>query len=208
MRLRSSEGYEILPACAELGAESPVGRRTEFVILQEQRGRFAIALLTLPTGAGAVVRARSRPRDASQDGARDEFRIDAVSGRLVSSEIYADESAGEKTLARVLDIHHGSIFGWPGKLVFMQAAPLMPLFAKSPVSCSTFRDEGTGAHHHRRSGALFRANEPEAHHDLLNAYASCRRRNSVAKARNSSALICRHIEPGMRAASSGVCVTI
>jgi sulfite reductase (NADPH) flavoprotein alpha-component len=29
----------------------------------------------------------------------------------------------------VLDIHRGSIFGWPGKLIFMLAAALMPLFA-------------------------------------------------------------------------------
>jgi len=31
-------------------------------------------------------------------------------------------------LASVLDIHRGSIFGWPGKLLFMLAAALMPLF--------------------------------------------------------------------------------
>ena len=62
------------------------------------------------------------------DGARDEFRIDAVTGRLVSSEIYADKTIGERILASVLDIHRGSIFGWPGKLLFMVAAALMPLF--------------------------------------------------------------------------------
>ena len=96
--------------------------------LQEQGGRFATAQLTLPAGAGTLVRIRSRAPDAS-DGTRDEFRIDAVTGRLVSSELYADKSGGEKILARVLDIHRGSIFGWPGKLVFMLAAALMPLFA-------------------------------------------------------------------------------
>jgi len=31
-------------------------------------------------------------------------------------------------LASVLDIHRGSIFGWPGQLLFMVAAALMPLF--------------------------------------------------------------------------------
>jgi sulfite reductase (NADPH) flavoprotein alpha-component len=31
-------------------------------------------------------------------------------------------------LASVLDIHSGSIFGWPGQLLFMLAAALMPLF--------------------------------------------------------------------------------
>jgi len=31
-------------------------------------------------------------------------------------------------LSRVLDIHRGSIFGWPGRLLFMLSAALMPLF--------------------------------------------------------------------------------
>ena len=97
--------------------------------LHEQGSRYATAQLTLPTGAGTVVRIRSRARDATHDGARDELRIDAVTGQLVSSELYADKTIGEKTLASVLDIHRGSILGWPGKLVFMLAAALMPLFA-------------------------------------------------------------------------------
>jgi uncharacterized iron-regulated membrane protein len=96
--------------------------------LHEQGSRFATAQLTLPAGAGTVVRIRSWARDASHDGARDEFRIDAVTGRLVSSEIYADKSIGERILASVLDIHRGSILGWPGQLLFMMAAALMPLF--------------------------------------------------------------------------------
>jgi sulfite reductase (NADPH) flavoprotein alpha-component len=96
--------------------------------LHERSGRFSTAQLTLPAGAGTIVRIRARAADASEDGGRDEFRIDAATGRLVSSDIYADKSAGEKLLARVLDIHRGSIFGWPGKLVFMLAAALMPLF--------------------------------------------------------------------------------
>jgi len=63
------------------------------------------------------------------DGARDEFRVDAITGRLISSEIYADKSTGERILANLLDIHRGSLWGWPGKLLFMLAAALMPLIA-------------------------------------------------------------------------------
>jgi uncharacterized iron-regulated membrane protein len=96
--------------------------------LHEQGSRFATAQLTLPAGAGTLVRIRSWARDASHDGARDEFRIDAVTGRLVSSEIYADKTVGERILSSVLDIHRGSVLGWPGKLLFMVAAALMPLF--------------------------------------------------------------------------------
>jgi len=96
--------------------------------LSQQGYRFATAQLTLPAGPGTLVRIRSWARDASHNGARDEFRIDAVTGQLTSSEIYADKSTGERILASVLDIHRGSIFGWPGKLLFMSAAALMPLF--------------------------------------------------------------------------------
>lgn len=96
--------------------------------LRLQGDRFAMAQLTLPAGTGTLVRVRSWARDASHNGARDEFRIDAVTGQLTSSEIYADKSTGERILASVLDIHRGSIFGWPGKLLFMSAAALMPLF--------------------------------------------------------------------------------
>jgi sulfite reductase (NADPH) flavoprotein alpha-component len=97
--------------------------------LHEQGSRFATAQLTLPSGADTVMRIRSWARDASHPGARDEFRIDAITGRLLSSEIYADKPLGERVLSSVLDIHRGSILGWPGKLLFMLAAALMPLFA-------------------------------------------------------------------------------
>jgi len=110
-------------------AEKPLSLdRAWSAFLHEQGGRFATAQLTLPAGAGTVVRVRSWARDASHEGARDEFRIDAVTGRVVSSDIYEDKTTGERILANVLDIHRGSIFGWPGKLMFMVAAALMPLF--------------------------------------------------------------------------------
>jgi uncharacterized iron-regulated membrane protein len=57
----------------------------------------------------------------------------AATGLLVSSEIYADKTTGEQILASVLDIHRGSPFGWPGKLLFMVATALMPLFAVTGV---------------------------------------------------------------------------
>jgi uncharacterized iron-regulated membrane protein len=97
------------------------------VFLREQGHRYERAQLQLPNGAGTIVRIRSWVRNAGDEG-RDELRIDAASGRLVSAEIYADKTLGERVLARVLDIHRGSILGWPGKLLFMLAAALMPLF--------------------------------------------------------------------------------
>lgn len=78
------------------------------------------------------MRVRAWLTDA-RDGAHDEFRIDGRSGQILSADIYADKTIGEKVLARVLDIHRGSIFGWPGQLLFMLAAAAMPLFGVTGV---------------------------------------------------------------------------
>jgi uncharacterized iron-regulated membrane protein len=121
-------------AGAKSAADKPVADRPLSLdrawsaFLHEQGNRFATAQLMLPAGAGTIVRVRSWAQDATHEGARDEFRIDAVTGRVVSSEIYADKTTGERILANLLDIHRGSIFGWPGKLLFMVAAALTPLF--------------------------------------------------------------------------------
>ncbi|WP_407181064.1 PepSY-associated TM helix domain-containing protein [Bradyrhizobium sp. STM 3562] len=101
--------------------------------LHEQGSRFATAQLTLPAGAGTIVRIRSWAQGISHEGARDEFRVDAVTGQIVSSEIYADKTIGERILSSVLDIHRGSILGWSGKLLFMLAASLMPLFTVTGI---------------------------------------------------------------------------
>ncbi|TWB98100.1 sulfite reductase (NADPH) flavoprotein alpha-component [Bradyrhizobium macuxiense] len=97
--------------------------------LQQENNDYGRALLTLPAGAGTAVRVRSWPRDSSLESVRDEFRIDAVTGRVISSDRYADKTVGERVLAGVLDIHRGAILGWPGKLAFMLAAAMTPLFA-------------------------------------------------------------------------------
>ncbi|UFX49135.1 PepSY domain-containing protein [Bradyrhizobium sp. 41S5] len=97
--------------------------------LEQENNDYGRVLLTLPAGASTAVRVRSWPRDSSLESVRDEFRIDAVTGRVISSDRYADKTFGERVLAGVLDIHRGAILGWPGKLAFMLAAALMPLFA-------------------------------------------------------------------------------
>ncbi|MET4324514.1 putative iron-regulated membrane protein [Bradyrhizobium sp. i1.15.2] len=112
----------------------PIGfDRAWAAFLHEEGSRFSKALLTLPAGPGTVIRIRSWGKDSTLDTTRDELRIDAVTGQLVSAERYADKTFGEKIIANVLDIHRGAILGWPGKLAFMVAAALMPLFAVTGV---------------------------------------------------------------------------
>jgi len=113
---------------AKAGAEPLTFDRVWSTFLHEQGSRYARALLTLPAGTGTVVRVRSWARDSTLESVRDELRIDAVTGHLVSADLYANKTLGERLLAGVLDIHRGAILGWPGKLAFMLAAALMPLF--------------------------------------------------------------------------------
>ncbi|MBR0819065.1 PepSY domain-containing protein [Bradyrhizobium liaoningense] len=112
----------------------PVGFDLAWSTLQREEGdRFSKALLTLPAGPGTVIRIRSWPKDSTLDTTRDEFRVDAVTGQVISAERYADKTLGEKIIANVLDIHRGAFLGWPGKLAFMIAAALMPLFSVTGI---------------------------------------------------------------------------
>ncbi|MCK1653111.1 PepSY domain-containing protein [Bradyrhizobium sp. 149] len=112
----------------------PIGFDHAWTTFQREEGsRFSKALLTLPTGPGTAIRIRSWGKDSTLDTTRDEFRIDAVTGQLISAERYADKTFGEKIIANLLDIHRGAFLGWPGKLAFMIAAALMPLFSVTGI---------------------------------------------------------------------------
>ncbi len=112
----------------------PIGfDRAWSTLLHQESSHFARALLTLPAGPGTLIRVRRWQNDSTLESVRDEFRIDAVTGQVVSAERYADKTFGEKAIAGVLDIHRGAALGWPGKLAFMMAAALMPLFAITGV---------------------------------------------------------------------------
>ncbi|RXT43445.1 PepSY-associated TM helix domain-containing protein [Bradyrhizobium betae] len=100
---------------------------------RDEGDHFSRALFTLPAGPGTLIRIRSWGKDSTLDTTRDEFRIDAVTGQVISAERYADKTLGEKIIANVLDIHRGAFLGWPGKLAFMIAAALMPLFAVTGI---------------------------------------------------------------------------
>lgn len=128
---RTSHATDANASAAEPEASLNLDRAWE-ALLRAQPNGFVTAQLILPSAAGTVIRVRSWHHDGL-DGARDEFRIDATTGQIVASERYADKTTGERILARVFDIHRGGILGWPGKLLFMFAAALMPLFLVTGV---------------------------------------------------------------------------
>lgn len=122
------------PAAALREPGQPMGSdRAWSTFLHEEGDRFSRALLTLPAAPGTVMRIRSWGKEATLEATRDEFRIDAATGHMVSAERYADKTFGEKIIASVYDLHRGAILGWPGKLAFMLAAALMPLFAVTGI---------------------------------------------------------------------------
>ncbi|WP_407185954.1 PepSY-associated TM helix domain-containing protein [Bradyrhizobium centrosematis] len=115
-------------------AAQPIGFDQAWTtFLREEGDRFSRASLTLPGGPGTTIRIRSWGKASLLETTRDEFRIDAVTGQLVSADRYADKTFGEKIIAAIYDIHRGAILGWPGKLAFMMAAILMPLFAVTGI---------------------------------------------------------------------------
>jgi sulfite reductase (NADPH) flavoprotein alpha-component len=121
-------------AAARDEAVQAVGFDRAWATIQREEGdRFSKVLLALPNGPGTVIRIRSWPKDSTLDTTRDEFRIDGATGQVLSAERYSDKTFGEKIIANLLDIHRGAVLGWPGKLAFMIAAALMPLFAVTGV---------------------------------------------------------------------------
>jgi len=121
-------------AAGDAGPARPIGFDQAWTTFRREEGdHFSRALFTLPADAGTSIRIRSWPKDSMLDTTRDEFRIDAATGRLISAERYADKTFGEKIIANVLDIHRGAFLGWPGKLAFMIAAALMPLFSVTGI---------------------------------------------------------------------------
>ncbi|MCK1357695.1 PepSY-associated TM helix domain-containing protein [Bradyrhizobium sp. 199] len=123
-----------LRAAGHAEPASPIGFDRAWTAFQREEGdRFSRALLTLPAGPGAAIRIRSWGKASLLETTRDEFRIDAITGQLVSAERYADKTFGETIIAAIYDIHRGEIIGWPGKLAFMIAAILMPLFAVTGI---------------------------------------------------------------------------
>lgn len=125
--------------------------------LADQGSRYADVYLQVPNGPGPV-RLRSLAKDAPHDVARDDFRIDGVTGRVIAVERYADKSVGDSILQRILQIHTGAAFGLVGRILFMIAAALMPLFTVTGIilyfSRRRLRAQSKPSRSHQRAAGL------------------------------------------------------
>ncbi len=66
--------------------------------------------------------------DGAHSRANNTLTLDAVSGAVRKHERHAEKTAGGRFMSSVLAWHSGSVFGIPGKALFMLAALAMPLF--------------------------------------------------------------------------------
>ncbi len=90
---------------------------------------FSTATFVLPQGSADPLEIRYLDRDPAHERAVNTLKIDVASGSVLSSERYAEKSAGGKLVASILMLHTGSFFGALGSIAFALASLAMPLFA-------------------------------------------------------------------------------
>lgn len=138
-------------------AAAPSIDRAWATFLADQGSHYANVYLQVPNGP-VPVRLRSLAKDAPHDVARDDFRIDGTTGRIIAVERYADKSVGDSILMQVLRIHTGAAFGLVGRILFMIAAALMPLFTVTGFilyfSRRRLRAQSRPSRNHRRAAGL------------------------------------------------------
>jgi sulfite reductase (NADPH) flavoprotein alpha-component len=94
--------------------------------LRASGGHFSEVAIALPEGRGPV-RFRARPEHARYARMADEIQV-ATDGRVVNIDRYADRPLGKVLVGSMLDLHQGSFFGWPGRIVMALTSLTMPLF--------------------------------------------------------------------------------
>jgi sulfite reductase (NADPH) flavoprotein alpha-component len=95
--------------------------------LQASGGRFSEVMVTLPEGRGPV-RFRAQLPHARFERMADEIQV-ATDGQVLKVDRYADRALGKVLVGGMLDLHRGSFFGWPGRVIMALTSLTMPLFA-------------------------------------------------------------------------------
>lgn len=95
--------------------------------LQVSGGRFENVRIAIPSQDKPVT------FRALQPGARharmiDEYRIDAATGKVVKTELYASRGWGKTITTSMYEIHRGAFFGQIGRIALLLTSLTMPLF--------------------------------------------------------------------------------
>jgi sulfite reductase (NADPH) flavoprotein alpha-component len=94
---------------------------------QASGGRFETVRITIPKG-GKPVDFRALVPAARHDRMTDNYRIDAQSGEVVKSDLYARRKLGAVITTSVYELHRGAFFGLIGRIIMMITSLTMPLF--------------------------------------------------------------------------------
>lgn len=92
-------------------------------------GDYSRASITSPRREGASIEIRYVPGDAQHARAYNRLFLNADSAEVLSHERFSDESLGARISKSFYVLHTGEWFGMPGRIIYMLASILMPLFA-------------------------------------------------------------------------------
>jgi sulfite reductase (NADPH) flavoprotein alpha-component len=95
--------------------------------LQASGGRFDNVRITMPTG-DKPISFRALAPDARHERMTDEYRIDAATGAVEKTDLYARRSWGKTITASMYEIHRGAFFGAAGRIALLITSLTMPLF--------------------------------------------------------------------------------
>lgn len=89
---------------------------------------YSTVTLRLPEKPGQPLEFSYQDPEPAHERANNTLALDAGTQAVVTHERYADKPIGQKLMAGILPLHSGSFFGLPGRVLFMLASLLMPLF--------------------------------------------------------------------------------
>ncbi|WP_343612774.1 sulfite reductase flavoprotein subunit alpha [Novosphingobium sp.] len=94
---------------------------------QASGGRFETVRITIPRG-DKPIDFRALVPAARHDRMTDNYRIDAQSGEVVKTDLYAKRKLGAVITTSVYELHRGAFFGLIGRIIMMITSLTMPLF--------------------------------------------------------------------------------
>lgn len=95
---------------------------------EASQGNFSQVQLRIPQGNGQEVSVTYQDARPQHERANNRMTIHPVSGEVTLHDRYADRPLNVRLMGSMLPLHAGSYWGLPGKIIFMVASILMPLF--------------------------------------------------------------------------------
>ena len=142
---------------ATSAASTPIPRATSEQLgkaidraLSTLSGSAQRILLTLPRKPGQPLRLRWLPVNASHDRAYDEYRIDPITGLILTAHHYESQLLADRLGALMEPLHTGTWFGWPVRILLVLSSLALPGFAATGITMYMLRRRRAKAGHRIR----------------------------------------------------------